>query len=161
MPRSYTSQAMRSAFLADTKSDGKPGLMNGATGDAVCARRPFAETATTSNAHTMERRMMILLFRKANELVHERDAALHCRRCVAGADDGRRRPGDATIPDDLEVGCVRNPFRREEGWPVGDLKMHVWLGRIPRVAEERDDLATLDVIADLHAQRTRLHVGIE
>src|SRR5437016_2610592 len=94
---------MRSAFLAEARSDGNPGLMNGATGDVVCARMPLAHTATVSKARTNGRCMTILLFRKANELVHEGDAALHRRRRVARADDRRRRSGDAAIPDDIEI----------------------------------------------------------
>ena len=57
--------------------------------------------------------------------------------------------------------CVGQAFAGEHRAGVADVEMEMRLGRVSRITEETEDLASADVVAQFHARRSGLHVRVK
>src|SRR5947209_4425463 len=111
--------------------------MYGAIDGDACARNAdigamLARASPVTTPRLGRLNMRVLLLGEANQLVLKRHSMLHVDRGAAATLDRRRRTVINAAPADHveRFQRIRQSLRRQKRGAVGDLKMHMRLGRV-------------------------------
>src|SRR5215467_7863137 len=101
---------------------------------------------------------LLSISREVHDLVLHRDFVL----MHFGLSLGIRKLPALPMPDDLKRRQrIRQSLRSQRRTAILDMEVKMGLGRISRISDETNHLPTPHLVAQLHAQRTRLQMRIK